>query len=179
MAAACSVKLVGDQIWVRIISPPSTGKSCLAEALSVNKEFVKALSTFKGFYSGYQMDATGSENLSLVEKLNGKAFIVKDGDTILTLPNRDQVFGQGRDLYDTTGRSSYNNRMSKDWEGIRFAWILCGTKALRVMNNSELGERFLDCVASLDDSSAEDEHVLALIDVLETLRAPGQEGDTA
>ncbi len=144
-AAAASVKVVGDQLWVKVISPPSSGKSVLAEALSTNRERVKAVSVFRGFYSGYQADKEGTENFSLLEQIAGKALVVKDGDTILTLPNRQQVLGQGRDLYDTVGRAQYNNRMSKDWEGIRFAWILCGTKSLRALDHSELGQRFLDC----------------------------------
>lgn len=146
LAAAASVKLVGDQLWVKVISPPSTAKSILAEALAVDIRHVKSVSTFRGFYSGYQEDREGKgKNYSLIEQLDGKAFIIKDGDTLLTLPNRAQVLGQGRDLYDTVGRSQYNNKMSKDYHNKRFAWILMGTKSLRMLDASELGQRFLDC----------------------------------
>lgn len=146
MASAASVRLVGDQVWIKVISPPSAGKSILAEALAVSSRYAKAVSTFRGFYSGYQEDKNGDgKNFSLIEQLDGKAFIIKDGDTLLTLPNRSQVLGQGRDLYDTVGRSQYNNKMSKDWHNKRFAWILCGTKSLRSLDASELGQRFLDC----------------------------------
>jgi len=145
LAAAASVRVVGDQVWLMIMSPPSTGKSELAEALALDREHVKAISAFRGFYSGYQTDAEGSENLSLVEKLRNKAFVVKDGDTLLTLPNKDQIMGQARDLYDTTGRTAYNNKMSRDYEGLRFAWLLFGTFSLRALDTSELGERFLKC----------------------------------
>ena len=160
LATAVSTMVVGDQLWVMAISPPSTGKTVLAEALSVSRKFVKAVSTFKGFYSGYQVDKEGSENLSLVEKLHGKAFIVKDGDTLLTLPNRQQVLGQARDLYDTIGRSSFNNKMSRDWQNIRFAWILCGTKSLRQLDHSELGQRFLT-VRIMDDIDRPTEREIA------------------
>jgi hypothetical protein len=158
MAAVASVKVVGDQIWIMAVSPPSTGKSILCEAISVAREYVKAQSTFRGFYSGYQTDKEGTEDLGLVNKLRDKAFVVKDGDTVLTLPNRDQVLGQARDLYDTVGRSAFNNKMSRDYEGIRFAWILCGTGALRALDTSELGERFLCCrIMDVIDDSLEDE----------------------
>lgn len=158
LAVACSVKLVGDQLWVKLISPPSTGKSALAEAFAVAEEYVKSLSVFKGFYSGYQSDKEGSENLSLIDKLNGKMLVIKDGDTILTLPNKAQILGQARDLYDTVGRASYNNKMSKDWSGIRFSWLLCGTKPLRSLDRSELGQRFLDCriMDAIDDELEEE-----------------------
>ncbi len=143
LATAGTVQIVGDQLWIMVMSPPSTGKSQLCEALSVNRERVKSVSTFKGFYSAYQIDKEGSQNLSMILQLKGKAFVVKDGDTILTLPNKDQIMGQARDLYDTKGSHMAGNMMSLEVEGLRFAWILCGTKSLRLLDSSELGERFL------------------------------------
>ena len=158
LATASTVQVVGDQLWVIVMSPPSTGKSQLCEALSVNRDRVKAVSTFKGFYSAYQIDKEGSQNLSMVLQLKGKAFVVKDGDTILTLPNKDQIMGQARDLYDTKGSHVAGNMMSLDVQDLRFAWILCGTKSLRMLDSSELGERFLTCrIMDAIDSALEED----------------------
>jgi hypothetical protein len=54
LATITSTKVVGDQLWMRIISPPSSGKSVLCEALSVARKHVRALSTLRGFHSGYK-----------------------------------------------------------------------------------------------------------------------------
>jgi hypothetical protein len=87
-----------------------------------------------------------SEDNSLIPLINGKTFVVKDGDALLQAPNLSQILSEGRDLYDTVSRPHYRNRMSKNYAGIRMTWLLCGTSSLRALDSSELGERFLDVV---------------------------------
>lgn len=158
LASVTSVKSVGDQLWVKIVSPPSTGKSVLCEALSVARKYVVAKSTLKGFYSGYQTDKEGTEDQSLIVKLMDKTLVTKDGDTLLTLPNKEQILSQARDLYDGTAQTQYNNMMSRNYCGIRMTWILCGTSSLRQLDASEFGERTLDCVImDTIDTELEDE----------------------
>jgi hypothetical protein len=153
LAASASTRMLGDQIWVKIIGPPSCGKSVLCEALSINREYVYAKSSIRGFHSGYQTSRSGDEDHSLIPKLKNKTLVTKDGDTLLQAPNRAQILSEGRDLYDTVSRSHYRNATSRDYTGVRFTWVLCGTESLRVIDASELGERFLDCVImeSIDD----------------------------
>lgn len=148
MLACClSTRLLGDQLWIKVVSPPSTGKSVLCEALAVARDYVLPKSTLRGFYSGYRDDKEATEDHSLIAQLHNKTLVVKDGDSLLTAPNKDQILGEARDLYDTTGRSSYRIKaVSREYEGVRFSWVLCGTESLRVLDSSELGERFLDCV---------------------------------
>lgn len=147
LAAVLSTQLLGDQLWVKIIGPPSCGKSVLCEALSVNTEYVLAKSTIRGFHSGYRLDPTDdSEDNSLINQVRGKTLVVKDGDTLLQSPNLAQILSEGRDVYDTTSRSHYRNRAGRDHRGVRLSWVLCGTEALRRLDQSELGERFVDCV---------------------------------
>ncbi len=146
LAAITSTKSVGDQLWVKIISPASGGKSTLCEALCVNREYVLGKSTIRGFHSGYQTDQDGKEDNSLVAKLAGMTLVTKDGDTLLQSPNLGQILAEARDLYDTVSRTSYRNKASRDYTGIRMTWLLCGTSSLRSIDQSELGERFLDCV---------------------------------
>lgn len=145
LAAVASTKLLGDQLWFMVISPPSTGKSTLCEALSANKKYVIAKSTIRGFHSGYKSDREGEEDNSLIPHIMGKTLIVKDADSLLTAPNKEQILGEARDLYDCTSRSHYKNKMGKDYVGIRMTLLLCGTAALREMDASELGARFLCC----------------------------------
>jgi hypothetical protein len=146
LSAVVSTLAVGDQLWVKIIGPPSCGKSTLCEALSVNTKYIEAKSSIRGFHSGYKSDAQGEEDHSLITMIAGKTLITKDGDTLLTSPNLPQILSEARDLYDSTSRAHYRHGINRDYQGIRMTWILCGTSSLRQLDSSELGERFLDCV---------------------------------
>lgn len=155
LASITSVKTVGDQLWVKIIGPASTGKSTLCEAVSCNTKYIMAKSTIRGFHSGYGDE---SEDNSLVARLSGKTLVTKDGDTLLQSPNLGQILAEARDLYDCTSRTHYRNKQSKDYSGVRMTWILSGTSSLRSIDSSELGERFLDCVIMEEiDDDMEDE----------------------
>jgi len=146
LASVASVKTVGDQLWIKVIGPAACGKSTLCEALSVNKEYIVAKSTIRGFHSGFRIDGGSEEDHSLASKLYDKTLITKDGDALLQSPNLPMILSEARDLYDCTSRTHYRNSVSKDYEGVRFTWLLCGTSSLRSIDQSELGERFLDCV---------------------------------
>ncbi len=157
LASIASTMTLGDQLWFKIIGPAACGKSTLCEALSVSKKYVLAKSTLRGFHSGFSANDS-TEDHSLISKLKGMTFITKDGDTLLQSPNLPQILSEGRDIYDGVSRTSYRNAMSKDYEGIRMTWLLCGTSSLRQLDQSELGERFLDCVImERIDDALEDE----------------------
>lgn len=144
LASITSTKSVGDQLWLKIVGPASCGKSTLCEALSTCTEYTVAKSTIRGFHSGYT--TPGQEDNSLIPLIKSKTLITKDGDTLLQSPNLSQILSEARDLYDSTSRTHYRNAVSRDYEGIRMTWLLCGTASLRQIDSSELGERFLDCV---------------------------------
>jgi hypothetical protein len=146
LASIISTSMLGDQLWIKVIGPAACGKSTLCEALSVNTTYIKAVSTMRGFHSGYQTDAKGEEDHSLLSKLRNRTLITKDGDTLLQSPNLSQILSEARDIYDTVSRTSYRNQASKDYVGYRLTWLLCGTKSIRIIDKSELGARFLDCV---------------------------------
>lgn len=158
LACVTSTRAVGDQLWVKVMGPPSCGKTNLCEAVSVNTDYVVAKSTVRGFHSGYKSDPSGKEDNSLVAKLYDKTLVTKDGDALLQSPNLGQILAEARDLYDMSSRTHYRNRMSKDYAGVRMTWILCGTSSLRLLDSSELGERFLDCLVMEGiDEGLEDE----------------------
>jgi adenylate kinase family enzyme len=146
LASVVSTKAAGDQLWVEIIGPPACGKSTLCEALSVNKRFIVAKSTIRGFHSGYQTDKDGSEDNSLMASIQDKTLVTKDGDTLLQSPNLGQILSEARDVYDGTSRTHYRNKMGKDYNNFRLTWILCGTSSLLSLDQSELGERFVKCI---------------------------------
>jgi hypothetical protein len=143
LSSVISTKSIGDQSWVKIIGPASCGKSTLCELLSASKKYVLAKSTIRGFHSGY---GSGDEDHSLISLVNGKTLVTKDGDTLMKAPNIEQILSEARDVYDTVSRTSYRNKASRDYAGIRMTWILCGTSSLIALDQSELGERFLTCI---------------------------------
>lgn len=158
LSAVLSTKSLGDQLWVKIVGPPASGKSTLCEALSLNRRFVVAKSTFRGFHSGYKSDKDGTADHSLIHQLKDKTFVLKDGDTLLQSPNLPQILSEARDLYDSVSRTHYRHKLQRDYEGIRITWILCGTSSLRQIDVSELGERFLTCIIMKDiDDEMENE----------------------
>lgn len=156
MLASCtSVRSVGAQLWIKIIGPPSCGKSTLCEALSVSR-YVYAKSTIRGFHSGTA--STDGKDHSLIAMIKDKTLVTKDGDTLLQSPNYGQILAEGRDIFDSVSRSHYRNKAGKDYTGIRTTWLLAGTSGLRAIDSSELGERFLDCVImeGIDDDLEDD-----------------------
>lgn len=145
LACIVSTEAAGDQLWIKLIGPPSCGKSVLCEAVSINKRYVLPKSTMRGFHSGYD-DGSG-ENHSPLLSMKNKTLVIKDGDTLLQSPNLPQILSEARDIYDRVSRSSYRTKQSMDHEGLNITIILAGTASLYQLDQSELGARFLDCVA--------------------------------
>lgn len=151
LACVASTKSVGEQLWVKILGPPSCGKTTLVEGIAVASRYVVSKSTLRGFHSGFKVE--GGEDTALIAKLKDKTLAIKDGDTLLKSPNLSQILSEARDIYDRTSRTHYRNAKSQDYTGIRMTWILCGTSALREIDDSELGARFIDCIVmeGIDD----------------------------
>jgi hypothetical protein len=146
LASVMSTDMIGDQLWVRVISPPSTGKTQLCNGLGTARKRVRSVGNFTGLHSGFQTDAAGEEDHSLLSQIKGMTLVVKDGDTILKNPNREKLLGQVRDAYDMNCAVAYGNRVKREYTNHRFTFILAGTEALMEMDSAELGARFIDCV---------------------------------
>jgi predicted transcriptional regulator len=154
LAITSSTCQQGDQLWGRIIGRPGSAKSTLCEACSTSWQYTYPISLQRGFHSGWRDKDTG-EDVSLLSQANEKTIITKDGDTLLSSPGFSQILGEGRDIYDGTSRSHYRNAVARSYAGLRLTWIIAGTKSLRRMNKSYLGDRFLDCV--IYDENEDDE----------------------
>ena len=160
LAASVSTPFLGEQLWIKIIGPPSSGKTTLVEGLAVAREITVSKDTIRGFHDGWK-DPKGEnegEDLSLAGMCDGKTLITKDGDTLLKSPNMPQILSEGRALYDGASRYHYRNHKIGEHTGHRMTWILCGTSALREIDDSELGARQLDCVVmdAIDDQFEDD-----------------------
>lgn len=162
LATTLSTVMTGDQLWVKILSPASAGKTTIAEAVAVAKDYVFSTSVFRGFYSGY---GGGDQDHSLIELVRGKTLIIKDGDTLLQAPNLHQILSEMRDVYDTVGRSHYRTGKSAEYANVRTTVVICGTSSLKSIDASEAGERFLDCyVMDKIDDELEDAILLRVAD---------------
>lgn len=146
LASAASTQMVGSQLWVQVVSPPSTGKTQLCDALGTSYKYVKEVGNFTGLHSGMQTDSEGKEDNSTLVTLKDKTFVVKDGDTLLKNPAREKILSQVRDAYDTNCSVSYGNKIKREYRGLRFTFVMCGTESLLELDSADLGARFLTCV---------------------------------
>lgn len=156
LACTMSTSFPGTQLWLRVISPPSTGKSVLCDALCVNRDYVTMQSNIRGFFSGMRptkKDAReGKTDLGLITEIMGKTFVTKDADPILQAPERPRIMAEARDLYDGGTKTHFRTGTGQEYPTIRTTWILCGTDRVRDADENDLGGRFLDCIILKDAS---------------------------
>ncbi len=143
LAVIVSTRNPCDQLWMRVIGPPGSGKSTLESCVSAAKDYVYSLDVFKGIMSGYR-SADGKDN-SLVPRIQGKCVMVSDGDTLMSSPARDKILSELRRMYDKKLHGDYLNSVEHHHDNIETTFILCGTDGLRALDKSSLGERFLNC----------------------------------
>lgn len=146
LACVVSTTMPDDQLWIKVMSPPSTGKTSLCEGLAIARKHCRAVENFTGLHSGFQTDFAGEEDNSLLIQLKNMTFIIKEADPILRAPNRDKVLAQLRSAYDTNCAVAYGNKVKREYKNHRFTVIMCGTESLLELDSSELGARFLDVV---------------------------------
>ncbi len=153
LSSVVSTPLDGEQLWFRIIGPPGSGKTTLAECLSAAREYVYPLSLQTGFHSGHQDLSDKEKDFSLLTQMKNKTTIIKDADTLLKSTGLERILSEMRDFYDGVSRATYRNGVSNHYEDLRITFLLCGTDALRTLNRSDVGERFLDCEIFGDDDA--------------------------
>ncbi len=144
LASAMSTQFVGEQLWFKIIGPASTYKTSLMEGLATARQWYFSRDTIRGFHSGMKSD--NANDVPLADLVMGKTLGTKDGDTLLKAPNLQQILSEARALYDRVSRTNYRNFVNREYMGHRMTWHLAGTNAIREIDDSELGARFLDVV---------------------------------
>lgn len=157
LSVVTSTKQQGDQLWLRVIGPAGSGKTTLADGLTVSKH-VKQLSNFTGFHSGYKTDKEGDEDHSLLAKMRDKTGIIKDADLLLQSDYKNRIMAQLREIYDRNTKSDYANAINREYNNLNMTLIISGTTSLRAIDKSELGERFLTVQTMREiDDELEDE----------------------
>lgn len=148
MSCVLSTETVGDQLWGKVMSPPSSGKTTIAEALASARQYIYPVSTLRGIYSGHKEEGDGGRDHSLIEKIRNKTLVIKDGDTLMQSPDLIRILSELRDIYDRAGRTEFRNNTSRQYENVNMTMILFGTGQLKSLDHSEVGQRYLDCVIS-------------------------------
>jgi len=144
LSSSMSTEFVGEQLWLKIIGPPSSGKTTIMEGLATAKKWYLSKDTIRGFHSGWKRE--DHKDVSLAQMCMGMTLGTKDGDTLLKTPNLTQILSEARALYDRVSRTNYRNDVNREYTGHRMTWHLAGTSSLREIDDSELGARFLDVV---------------------------------
>ena len=141
LAVNVSLKLGDLLLWLFLIGPPSSGKSTLTECMAPAHPYCFSISKLTGILSGQQ----GKKDCSLLPDFQGRAVIVKDFTTILSMPETSQelIFGELRDMYDGSTVAKYRTGVKRTYNDIRFAMIAAVTDAIRAHNDTEMGSRFL------------------------------------
>lgn len=149
LSSVYSVKLDGEQLWIRLIGPPGSGKTTIAKTIGSSDQVVLK-STFTGLFSGWADDS--EDDPSLIPLISGKTLVVKDADALLQQANVERIFSELRDFYDKDSSTAYRNRVMRDYRNIRSTMVLCGTNVLRRADSSFLGERFMDFELRVTDN---------------------------
>jgi len=152
LATIISTTVEGAQLGLRVIGPPASLKSTLAECCSQNKRWVYPLSKFTGLVSGFSRVSKAQQTAN---KMNGKCVMVKEADTLIQMPNLSQIESEIRDvLGDGVIRAEYRNGIVVDINTV-FTMILCGTKRLRQLDDAILGSRFVDVVIHKENTDTD------------------------
>lgn len=144
LAVVASTTLAGEQLWLRVIGPPSSGKSTLAEAVSAAHKHTLPLTKFTSVFSGWKSHGP-DKDASPAKKFRNKSVIFKDADSLFKSANVEVILSDLRDLYDKTSRVQYGNDQFIRESDLLCTIILCGTDHLRTLDKVYLGERFIDC----------------------------------
>jgi hypothetical protein len=143
MAIATSQYMPGESLWFFLVGQPGSGKTTLIESYGGNNEYFDYASrvTSKSLVSGWN---SGPES-SLITKMNGKVFFIKDFTVVLGMPNeqKKEVFNLFRDIYDGTLKITFGNGKVIDLSNLRFNMIAGVTDAIKAQNDASMGERFL------------------------------------
>lgn len=142
-AIASSQYLHGEPLWFFMVSPPSAGKTTLIESFGGRNEYFDYASriTSKSLVSGWN----SGEDASLINRMNGKTFFIKDFTVVLGMDRSAQkeVFNLLRDIYDGTLHITFGNGKVCNYHNLRFNLVAGVTDVIKGQSEASMGERFL------------------------------------
>jgi len=146
-----SLKFEGEQLWIRGFGPPGSAKTTVARLLDQSSQVVIETS-ITGIFSGFERDDKPGEDCSLIPLIMGKALIITDADTLVNEPNSRQIMSQFRTVYDKDISVRYRTGLHLDYKDVRTVFHLLGTHELRHLDDTALGERFVDFELEVSDN---------------------------
>lgn len=158
-AVALSPQMPGEPLWVYIVGPPGCGKTVILESMDKSPNCVYQSSiTARTLLSGY----AASKDPSLIPRLIGKTFVLKDFTEVLDMPrtDRDEVFAVLRGAFDGKVERDFGNNVKRVYHG-KFAMLAGVTNAIYGNRSTSLGERFLIYNAFADTTVSRREIVRA------------------
>ena len=66
LASSMSTQFVGEQLWFKIIGPPSCGKTSLMEGLATARKWYLSKDTIRGFHSGWKSEDGADVSLAQI-----------------------------------------------------------------------------------------------------------------
>lgn len=143
-AVVIANQIPGDPLWVYLVGPPASGKTEVLNSIGELEGCVMASSiTSRTLISGFPGE--GDKDPSLIPKLIGKVFVLKDFTEVLKMNSvaKDEVYSQLRGAYDgRVDRRFGNNVGLRSYTG-HFGMVAGVTPAIFSDSDATLGERFL------------------------------------
>jgi hypothetical protein len=143
-AVIIAQQIDGDSLWVHICSPPGGTKTELLMACSEARSVVtRSTVTVHSLVSGFNLK--GDRDPSLIPRLSGSTFILKDYTEILDMPAaiRHEIFAIFRGAYDKRVEKTFGNGVSRLYRDVSFNMLTGVTPAIFRESGASLGERFL------------------------------------
>ena len=158
LSGALSTFLPGSPLWMFIVAQASSGKTTIIDGFGTDNEYAHVEDKFgpKTLVSGWR---SGSEDASLLPKLQNKILFIKEFTTILGMADsvQKELFDLLRGVYDGHTRVSYGNgevrEYGMDGDPIHFTIIAGVTNEIYRINQASLGERFVR-IEYLDNSES-------------------------
>lgn len=141
LAVVVSVQISGDPLWLFLVGPPGSGKTMLLKSLARSERcvFESSLSPHS-LVSGFRADV----DPSLIPKLDGRCFVLKDYTEILSMniAAQEEVFSTLRGAFDGHVVRSFGNGITRQYTS-HFSMLAGVTAAIHGNSRATLGERYL------------------------------------
>ena len=133
--------LQGEPLWIHVVGPPGCGKTELLQSTEFcSQTVIVSRITQNALVSGWK----AAEDPSLLPKLLGRVFILKDFTEVLSMPAaaKDDIYSTLRGAYDGYVCKPFGHGVVREYHGT-FSMLTGVTHEIYAEQGASLGERFL------------------------------------